>query len=84
MEFVNFVMAVSPIIFVLIGILVMKKPHPCGSDVFRVLRVGSDVRIRCEGCGREMTLDRLRLERSVKKILSTTSDAPDRKGTTPS
>ncbi|MBQ1262538.1 MAG: DUF951 domain-containing protein [Clostridia bacterium] len=64
--------------------LQLKKPHPCGSDVFRVLRVGSDVRIRCEGCGRDMTLDRLRLERSVKKILSTTSDAPDRKGTTPS
>ena len=64
--------------------LQMKKEHPCGSTVFSVLRIGADFKIRCEGCGRDMTLDRLRLERSVKKILSTTSDAPDRKGTTPS
>ncbi|MBR3878669.1 MAG: DUF951 domain-containing protein [Clostridia bacterium] len=51
-------------------ILEMKKPHPCGSKHFKVMRVGSDVRIICEGCGRDMTLDRIKLEKAVKKILN--------------
>ena len=34
-----------------------------------VLRVGSEVRIKCETCGRDMTLDRLKLEKSVKRTL---------------
>ena len=48
--------------------LEMKKPHPCGSKEFKVLRVGSDIRIACQGCGRDMTLDRIKLEKSIKKI----------------
>ena len=49
--------------------LVMKKKHPCGSDRFTVLRTGSDVRISCLGCGRDMTLDRLSIEKSIKKVI---------------
>ena len=49
-------------------ILVMKKPHPCGSKIFTVMRVGSDVRVICEKCGRDMTLDRIKFEKSVKKL----------------
>ncbi len=48
----------------------LKKPHPCGGDVFRVLRVGSEVRIVCQGCGRDMTIDRVKLEKSIRRILS--------------
>lgn len=50
-------------------ILVMRKKHPCASDRFRVLRCGSDVRIRCEGCGRDLTLPREALERAVRRVL---------------
>lgn len=46
----------------------MKKNHPCGTKLFKIMRVGSDVRILCCGCGRDMTLDRLKLEKAVKKI----------------
>ena len=46
----------------------MKKKHPCGTKLFKIMRVGSDVRILCCGCGRDMTLDRLKLEKAVKKI----------------
>lgn len=49
-------------------VLELKKPHPCGSRRFRVLRVGSEVRVRCLGCGRDMTLDRIKLEKSIKTI----------------
>ena len=48
----------------------LKKPHPCGEHLFKVLRVGSDVRIVCTGCGRDMTLDRVKLEKSIKKVIS--------------
>lgn len=50
-------------------VLVMRKKHPCDSDRFRVLRCGSDVRIRCEGCGRDLTLPRESLERAVRRVL---------------
>ena len=49
-------------------ILELKKQPPCGSNIFKVLRVGSDVRIVCQNCGRDMTLDRIKLEKAVKNI----------------
>ena len=48
--------------------LVMKKKHPCGSVLFEVLRVGSDIRIVCKGCGHDMTLPREKLEKNIKKV----------------
>ena len=52
----------------------MKKPHPCGGKIFRILRVGSQVRVICESCGRDMTLDRVKLEKAIKQILTNTND----------
>lgn len=62
----------QPIPRILVGdILEMKKPHPCakGSVRFRVLRVGSDIRIVCEKCGRDLTLPRVKLEKNIKRII---------------
>ena len=54
---------------ILVGdLLEMKKPHPCGSCIFEVLRVGMDFRLRCEGCGHEFMAPRLKIERHIKKI----------------
>ena len=50
--------------------LQMKKKHPCSSDIFTVMRVGSDVRIVCAGCGRDLTLSRVSLEKMIKKVLT--------------
>ncbi len=47
----------------------LKKAHPCGGYVFRILRVGSPVRIVCETCGHDMTMDRIKLEKAIKQIL---------------
>ena len=44
----------------------LKKPHPCGEKLFKILRVGSEVRIVCMGCGRDMNLDRIKLEKAIK------------------
>ena len=49
-------------------ILRMKKKHPCGDERFRVLRTGSDVRVRCEGCGRDMTFSRIAIEKMIRKV----------------
>lgn len=53
-------------------ILEMKKNHPCAknSNKFKVLRVGSDIRIVCENCGRDLTLPRIKLEKNIKRIIS--------------
>ncbi|MGM9644127.1 MAG: DUF951 domain-containing protein [Eubacteriales bacterium] len=51
-------------------VLELKKPHPCGNKLFKVLRVGSDVRIVCQGCGHDMTLERVKLEKAVKRIVT--------------
>ena len=50
-------------------ILVMKKPHPCGSERWLVLRTGMDFRLRCCGCGHEVLLPRSKAEKSIKKIV---------------
>lgn len=48
--------------------LEMKKKHPCGGDLFTVVRVGSDVRIICKTCGRDMTMSREKLEKAIKRV----------------
>lgn len=47
----------------------MRKSHPCGSDVWEVVRTGADIGIRCRGCGRRVLLDRVRFERGVKAFV---------------
>ena len=49
--------------------LELKKPHPCGGHQFQILRVGGEVRIVCTNCGRDMTLNRIKLENAIKKII---------------
>lgn len=50
-------------------VIVTKKQHPCGSVRFKVLRVGMDFRIKCEGCGREVMLPRVKIERNIKQVI---------------
>ncbi len=50
--------------------ILMKKKHPCSSDVFQIMRVGSDVRVVCTGCGRDMTIPRISLEKMIKKVIT--------------
>lgn len=55
-------------------IIELKKAHPCGEKNFKVLRVGSEMRICCVGCGRDLTIERIKLEKVTKKILQTEAD----------
>ena len=49
--------------------LIMKKNHPCGSNTFLTLRVGMDFKLRCEGCGHEIMVPRVKIEKRIKKIV---------------
>lgn len=48
----------------------LRKPHPCGSTDWRVVRLGADIGLKCEGCGRRVLLPRSEVERRIKQILS--------------
>ena len=50
-------------------IVKLKKPHPCGSQEWEILRVGADFRLKCLGCGHELMLPRSKAEKSVKKVI---------------
>lgn len=45
-----------------------KKNHPCGSYDFEIMRVGMDFRIKCLGCGKQIWIERRKLEKRIKKI----------------
>ena len=49
-------------------ILELKKPHPCGKRHFKVMRTGSEVRLVCLNCGRDMVMERLKLEKAIKAV----------------
>ena len=51
--------------------LEMKKPHPCGGKILTVLRLGSDLKVRCDTCGHEMSVPRVKLEKKIKTIHTT-------------
>jgi hypothetical protein len=55
----------------------MRKTHPCGSDRWRVYRVGADIGIRCLGCERRLLLPRRKFERAVKRVLHDASSSGD-------
>ena len=48
----------------------LKKPHPCGSVQWEILRVGMDIKLRCQGCGHERMLPRSKAEKSIRKVLT--------------
>ena len=51
----------------------LRKAHPCGGDRWRVTRVGADIGLTCLTCGRAVMLDRLIVERRLKRIIKSPS-----------
>lgn len=48
----------------------LRKTHPCGSDLWRVVRTGSDMGLLCERCGRRVMLPRDQFDRQLKERLA--------------
>jgi hypothetical protein len=55
-------------IFQVNDILTTKKMHVCGSDQWLVLRTGAEVKIKCQGCGREIMVFKAELDKKVKNV----------------
>lgn len=45
-----------------------KKSHPCGGNEFEIARKGADIRMRCLKCNKEIWIERIKLEKRIKKI----------------
>ena len=57
-------MTVPPVLDLRLGDRVqLRKPHPCGSRTWLVVRLGADIGLVCDGCGRRVLLDRRTVER---------------------
>lgn len=50
-------------------IVKLKKAHPCGSKEWEILRVGADFRLKCMGCGHQVMMARLSVEKSTRGIV---------------
>ncbi len=49
--------------------LELKKDPPCGSRHWQVLRVGMDIKLRCQGCGHEVMQPRRKVEKMIKRVI---------------
>lgn len=50
-------------------VLRLKKTHPCGNNLWEVVRLGADIGIKCQKCERRVLLQRSYLERRVREVL---------------
>ncbi|MFJ8100548.1 MULTISPECIES: DUF951 domain-containing protein [unclassified Lysinibacillus] len=60
--------------FGLNDIVEMKKQHPCGTNMWKIIRMGADVRIKCEGCQHSVMIPRREFEKKMKKVLISASE----------
>ena len=40
----------------------------------RVIMTGSDVKVKCEGCGHDMIVPRIKLEKNIKQVIGQNED----------
>lgn len=61
-------MATERLIYEIGDIVRLKKPHPCGSSEWEILRIGADFRLRCLGCGHQVMVSRKLVEKNTKEL----------------
>lgn len=50
--------------------VIMKKPHPCGTNEWEITRLGADIKIKCIKCGRIVLIPRIDFNKKLKKIIT--------------
>ena len=58
-------MAPPPVLLLLGDVVRLKRAHPCGTDTWLIDRLGADIGLRCQGCGRHVLIARSSLERRL-------------------
>ena len=61
----------------------LRKPHPCGSYEWQVVRVGTDVGLVCQTCGRRVMLQRGVFNKRLKTIVKSAAQDTDTEAETP-
>lgn len=67
----------EPVPFFIDDVVRLRKPHPCGSYDWKVVRIGADIGIRCLTCGRRVLLPRRTIEKRLKLFVSRGPAAPE-------
>jgi len=49
--------------------VIMKKGHPCGSNLWEVMRLGADIKLKCINCGRVILISRVEFNKKLKKVV---------------
>jgi hypothetical protein len=57
-------------------VLRLRKPHPCGSTDWRVVRLGADIGLKCLGCNRRILLPRREVARRLKGYVQRGDQTP--------
>ena len=52
------------------SIVIMKKQHPCGTNRWEIIRIGTDIKIKCLACGRTIMLPRIEFNKKLKKVVN--------------
>jgi hypothetical protein len=61
----------TPVLALLLGDIVrLKRQHPCGGDTWLVDRLGADIGLRCQSCGRHVLVERRRVEQRLVAFVS--------------
>jgi hypothetical protein len=63
-------MSGTPVELYLGDVLRLRRAHPCGGDTWLVDRLGADIGLRCETCGRHLLVERRSLERRIAAFVS--------------
>ena len=49
--------------------VIMKKQHPCGANLWEIIRLGADIKIKCLNCNRSLFMPRIEFNKKIKKIV---------------
>lgn len=50
-------------------VIKLKKPHPCGTNAWEILRVGMDFRLKCTGCGHMIMIPRKDVDKNFRGFI---------------
>ena len=49
--------------------VVMKKQHPCKGESWEIIRLGADIKLKCDKCQHIIMMPRSKFEKGLKKVL---------------
>ena len=50
--------------------IIMKKPHACKTNLWVIIRLGADIKIKCVNCNRDIMMPRVEFNKKLKKVIS--------------